>query len=663
VRASTWNLAAVALTCVMAAGGPAAGAESMRQVLKTDIRILPDLTVVETFHQEVTPLVETAVRGAAQTNWTYNGNQTLEIVEAYTRKADGRQIPADPRDFVTQAGAVGAAMSYVDLKVQQIPYRDVSIGDTAVLTLRITEKDHYIPNHYSRAVVLAPGPVRKSVDVTLHTPASLELHHDEQKVFYDEQRQGDEIVRHWSGATEPVEIDEKNVADLAFSVPALRISTFSGFEAIASAYYARAREKAAVTPEVQKLADKVTEGKTDTREQAQALYEWVTRNIRYVAVYFGSGRFVPNDTDTILSRRFGDCKDDATLLSALLAAKGIASEQVLLGTVPTYRLPKTATVSAFNHAILYIPALERYVDPTAAFGNFNRLPAGDSGKPVVRVSDKGAVVARTPESSVEDNVVELESRMAVARDGARTGETTITARGDFADTIRGYVAQIESRGKDVVLQALAQQRGVSGGTYDFVAPPWTDAHEPYRITIKWALPKPTGAAAVAQQAQARFRAPPGFSPLLPHPAYFFGTLGATKRTYPSVCRAGRMVHTVHVTLNDDVVSVKLPPPIKKTTPELTYRDEWTRSGQELRRRTEVASSVNERVCSPDEIDTVAVAVRSIPTATSPTIYSHKNGTPTASQPSPMQPLFGNHGPAPTAGTAAPAARAPAAESR
>src|SRR5262249_54264399 len=200
----------------------------------------------------------------------------------------------------------------------------------------------------------------------------------------------------------------------------------------------RARQRGIVTLEVQSVADDITKDKHEVREQAQAIYEWVTRNIRYVAVYFGSGRFVPNDTDTILSRRFGDCKDDATLLSALLAAKGIASEQVLLGTVPTYRLPKTATVSAFNHAILHIPALERYVDPRAACGNFNRLPAGDSGKPVVRVSDKGATVARTPESSVEDNVVDLDSRMTVARDGARTGETTITARGDFADTVRGY---------------------------------------------------------------------------------------------------------------------------------------------------------------------------------------------------------------------------------
>ncbi|MBV9484412.1 MAG: hypothetical protein JO249_27215 [Acidobacteria bacterium] len=42
------------------------------------------------------------------------------------------------------------------------------------------------------------------------------------------------------------------------------------------------------------------------------------------------GRYIPNDTKTILSRRFGDCKDHAILLVALLAAKGIEGEQVLI---------------------------------------------------------------------------------------------------------------------------------------------------------------------------------------------------------------------------------------------------------------------------------------------------------------------------------------------
>jgi transglutaminase-like putative cysteine protease len=633
----------------LGAGGRAC-AESLRQATRIDIQILPDLTVVETTHEETTPLAESAVAGAAQASWVVEGNQTFEIVEAFTRKADGRKIPADPKDFVTQDGAVGAAASYVDLKLQQVQFRDLAVGDTAVLTLRITEKQHYIPNRYSRTVVNAPGVVRKSIDVTLRTPAALDVHHDEQLLTYEESRQDDQVVRHWSGTTAPATVNEKDIAELAFSVPALRISTFPDFESIASAYYERAREKAAVTPEIQRLADEITKDKVDVREQARAIYEWVTRNIRYVAVYFGNGRFVPNETSTILSRRFGDCKDDATLLSALLAAKGIASEQVLISTLPVYRQARTATLGAVNHVIVYIPALDRYVDPTVAFGNFDRLPGADSGRPVVRVSDKGVTVARTPIPSVEDNVIEIDSRMTTARDGQRSGQTTITARGEFADVMRAFIAQTEARGKDLVLPVLAQERGIPGGSYDLEAPPWTDAHEPFRVTTKWTLPKATNAS------ESRFKIPPGFSPVMPNPDLFFGTLEATKRTYPANCRAGRAVYTLHVALPENVVSVKLPAAIKRSSPQFSFREEWTREGQQLRRRTEVTSFVATRVCSPEQVDAVRTTFRGIGNRSYPMVYSSRTGAETAAQPSLLQQLFGAQ---PAANRPRPDAAAPA----
>src|SRR5262249_32847811 len=161
------------------------------------------------------------------------------------------------------AGSVGATMSFVDVKVQQIPFRDLAMGDTAVMTTRTTQKDHYIPNRYSRMIFNAPGVMRRSLDVTLRTPEALDVRHDEQLLSYDESRQRDQIVRHWSGPSSPSTITEKALADVAFAVPALRISTFPDYESTAAAYYERAKPQAAVTPEVQRLADEITRDKAD----------------------------------------------------------------------------------------------------------------------------------------------------------------------------------------------------------------------------------------------------------------------------------------------------------------------------------------------------------------------------------------------------------------
>src|SRR5262249_4441653 len=76
----------------------------------------------------------------------------------------------------------------------------------------------------------------------------------------------------------------------------------------------------------------------------------------------------------------------ATLMSALLAAKGIASEYALINTAPVYQLDATPQVASFNHVILYLPEFDLYADPTAAVSFVGRLPRVDRGKPVLRAS-------------------------------------------------------------------------------------------------------------------------------------------------------------------------------------------------------------------------------------------------------------------------------------
>jgi transglutaminase-like putative cysteine protease len=560
---------------------------------------------------ETTPLVESAVREAAAARWTVSGNVTFEVIEAFTRKADGTVIPADRNDFVTQDGAVGVAMSFVDLKVHQIPFRDLSVGDTTVLTVRLTEKEHYIPGQYSYPVLLTPSAAKRSVDVTLRAPVALEIGHDEQQLAYEEVNAGDEIVRRWSGSAEPITTEEKDVANLALLLPFLRFSTFRSFEAIAAGYYESAKPKLAVTPEIERLAREITAGKQNRRAEAEAIFDWVSRNISYVAVYFGNGRYVPNDTHTILSRRFGDCKDQATLLGALLAAKGIESEQVLISLDPTYELPKTPMLQAFNHVIVYVPEFDRYLDPTVAFGSFDHPPSRDLGKPVLRVSGAGAKLARTPTVKIDDNVVMLDTRMTMTREGHR-GQTTIEARGEFADSLRAFLVQVETKGKDVELANLAKFRGLLG-TFALEAPPWTEKREPVRVTTKWEAQQPFNLV------QAGWHAQPAFSPMVPHPNLFFGGLEPHSRVYPAICRAGRIMHILDVALPEGMVPGALPQPIEQRAPQFSFRQQWAADGNHLRVRTEISSFVKGMVCTPDAINAVRTAYGAIEQRTNPVL--------------------------------------------
>jgi hypothetical protein len=149
--------------------------------------------------------------------------------------------------------------------------------------------------------------------------------------------------------------------------------------------------------------------------------------------------------------------------------------------------------------------------------------------------------------------------------------------------------------------------------------------------------------------------PPAFTPIVPAPEMFFGTLGTAKRAYAASCLAGRAVYTVHVQLPDNVVTVKLPPAIKRSTPQFTFHEEWTQEGQELRRRTEIISTAKDRVCTPEQVDAVRTTYAAIGTRTAPTVVSSRAGE-VAARPSVLQQLFGTQ---PAASRSHPEATAPA----
>ena len=111
---------------------------------------------------------------------------------------------------------------------------------------------------------------------------------------------------------------------------------------------------------------------------------------------------------------------------------------------------------------------------------------------------------------------------------------------------------------------------------------------------------------------------------------------------------------MHVQLPDNVVTVKLPPAIRKSTAQFSYHEEWTQDGQELRRRTEVVSLVKDRVCSPEQVDAVRTAYAAIGTRTYPSVTSSRQGQ-VASRPSVLQQLFGTQ---PAASQPKPDAAAP-----
>jgi hypothetical protein len=85
-------------------------------------------------------------------------------------------------------------------------------------------------------------------------------------------------------------------------------------------------------------------------------FEFASRDVRYVAIELGIGGWKPHAPAAVVERRFGDCKDKAFLLKAILENWGMASYPVDVRTTVLGPMdPNVPTFSQFNHVILAVP--------------------------------------------------------------------------------------------------------------------------------------------------------------------------------------------------------------------------------------------------------------------------------------------------------------------
>src|SRR5262249_40981168 len=78
------------------------------------IIVKPDRTATEIFTRRVKILAPSALQAAGQQQIFYvEGMETLDTLEAFTEKADGRRIDVDPANIITRDAASGLQTTYM----------------------------------------------------------------------------------------------------------------------------------------------------------------------------------------------------------------------------------------------------------------------------------------------------------------------------------------------------------------------------------------------------------------------------------------------------------------------------------------------------------------------------------------------------------------------
>ncbi|WP_244111288.1 DUF3857 domain-containing protein [Burkholderia gladioli] len=555
-------------------------------ILSNDI--VYDVHADGSYTKDVTELdridTEQGVREGGESSLGYSTSlQALEIVEAYTLTRDGRRIDVTPDQIREQQSPASArAPMFVDQRLKVVVFPAVEVGAKLMLHYRLTQKTPLFPGQFSALEQFSDGVPRESMQLTVRAPAAMPLQADAVDLPGGRQPAGEAggeagvQVWRWSLSKQPARTPELYSTASLDRSPRVAITSFADYAAIGAAYQQRAMPKAAVTPKVQALADSLTEGVSDRRRQAEILYDWVSTHIRYVALYLGLGGVVPHDADAILAAAYGDCKDHVTLLEALLAAKGIASQPVLVNLGNTYWVPKVALpLGVFDHAITYLPEFDLYVDSTAMLARFGVLPSSELGKRgLVAGTDKQAGSLRTlPLGDPAHDTVRVTRRVAMEADGTLQGSGQIdnegvfdlNARSVFASLPPGMEAQVAER-----ILALTGQDGT--GTYHYADV--RDLGKPFVYGSAFRLPEYAllpGPGAIP--------VPVGLGSINGIASTFDAAGLETRQT--SIAMAARhVVETTIVTLAPGVRVPRLPKPVAIDSPLGSYRASYRQDGSD-----------------------------------------------------------------------------------
>lgn len=570
-----------------------------------DIAVKKDGTFVQTYEYIIFLNTEAAAKGVAQIPFPYSGSlQSLEIMEAYTLMPDGQRVDVKPESIFTQAAPIAvSAPMFNDIKYRILVFPGPVVGAKLIYKVKVFQKTPFFPGHISFIESLPTTLVIKDSEIKLSAPIDYALKIDMRGL------QGGEIAekegrKYWKWTFKnlvPRKVEPGEVAEMDFG-PYVAVSSFADWADLGKAYQARADDKAKPSDEIKKLATEITTGAKNKSDEVRLIHEWVSRHVRYVAVFLGLGGFVPRTVTQILDTKYGDCKDHTTLTIALLRARGIEATTALIQTASSFRLPNVAAVGAFNHAVAYLLQFDIYLDGTSQFHPWNVLPDQDSGKQTLLtgLGRLGTTPAR------KENVDTSKSRVkiTVAADGTLSGRSSTVTTGNLEANLRARLANIPAGQADKWVTNWVRRAGPQA-TGKLTNSDVYDLSKPLEFAVDFDVKD-----AIALDSPGAFAIPKGLTEFAV--ADFARRTDLTdQRTTPFKCSAGTHMEEFEIVLPEKTKIRALPKAVNFAGKSIRFESSYRQQNNVIYVTRKIIFIRSAEVCSPEmwqEKDELSVAV-------------------------------------------------------
>jgi transglutaminase-like putative cysteine protease/Flp pilus assembly protein TadD len=489
--------AADARALVPAPAGPGAPADTAEVLLDRRVVRMHPNGLARTFAQRIVAIL--TERGAEE-NKEFSvhytpGTEEVDIRQArvYRRDAAGQIQTLEATDRSDEDLSEPWYGLYYDNRAEVVRFEGLRPGDLIEIQYLVDDvgSENQLGNYFGDLEYVAEGIPKRRWDYTLVAPASRAIHANVPRLPGLERSvavEGDERVYRFA-ATNVAKVDaEPAMPGYTEVAPYLHLSTYASWDDVGALYWRLVEEQLAPDDDIRSAARALVKRGMSDADKVRAVYDFVVTNTRYVGLEFGIHGYKPYKVTQVLARRFGDCKDKAALMIALLREVGVPAELVLVRTRRGGRLdPAPASLAIFDHAIVYVPKLDRYLDGTAEFAGLGELPSQDQGVTVLRVGPHGARFGETPVLPSSENRVERRWRVAMEPSGDARVDERLTIRGQAAPNWREHYQSPGERADRYGRVWTGRFPGARLGAVDF--PTVADRNAPVEVRADVTVPR------------------------------------------------------------------------------------------------------------------------------------------------------------------------------
>lgn len=381
---------------------------------------------------------------------------TVDVPRLEVMKPDGQVIPVDvTANSKESIDDSQMAMNIYDPndRVLRVNIPKLETGDIVHSIVRQTTERPIIPGEFDDENIFeGPGYIRH-LAYEIHAPAD----HPLQCIALRDEVPGtvknvvetnadNTLTYHWEINDVPRMFDEPAMPPYEMVLQRLPVSTAPDWPSISKWYWNLSQSHLnAITPEMkQTVADLTTGAKTDM-DKIQALFYYVSKNIRYMGLTPEKDRpgFEPHDVSITYEKKYGVCRDKAALLVSLLRTAGFNAYPVLIN-VGAKLDPEVASPD-FDHAIVAVELKKgdyQLMDPTDE-NTLELLPSYDCDRSYLVCRPEGENLLTSPVPPVDDHLMRVTTTGVLNPDGRLEAKSELSFAGVNDDEYRNAFSHMK----------------------------------------------------------------------------------------------------------------------------------------------------------------------------------------------------------------------------